>query len=102
MYKLQYLKTALDDIYNILNYITDTLKNKSSAENLLKDMINSAERLIDFPYSAPVYIPIKKLKYEYRKLLVKNYIMFYYVDELTKTIVISRVIYARQNYKNKL
>ena len=31
-------------------------------------------------------------------LIVKNYIMFYYVDEPKKLITIARVIYAHRNY----
>jgi hypothetical protein len=44
-------------------------------------MIEAAGMLTDFPYSNPVYSPIKPLKHEYRKQLVKSYIMFYWVDE---------------------
>ena len=50
----------------------------------------------------PVYRPLQTLKYEYRKLLIKNYIMFYRVDEREKLITVTRVVYAKSDYQKKL
>ena len=102
MYKLEYLKTALDDISQIISYIKDTLCNKTAAISLLKNILKVSDKLTVFPYSYPVYTPIRKLKYEYRKLVIQNYIMFYYINESTKTVTISRVVYARSDYIKKL
>lgn len=49
------------------------------------------------PYKHGVYFPLRPLKHEYRKLLVDNYVMFYYVDESKKLITIARVIYAKRD-----
>ena len=56
------------------------------------------KKLTEFPYINPVYHSIRSLKKEYRRLIVKNYIMFYYVDESRKLITVARVIYAHRNY----
>lgn len=37
---------------------------------------------------------------EYRKAVIKNYIMFYRVDEVKQTIYIMRFIYGRRDYIN--
>lgn len=37
---------------------------------------------------------------EYRKAVIKNYIMFYRVDEVKQTIYIIRFIYGRRDYIN--
>lgn len=39
---------------------------------------------------------------EYRKAVIKNYIMFYRVDEVKQTIYIMRFIYGRRDYINLL
>lgn len=39
---------------------------------------------------------------EYRKAVIKNYIMFYSVDEVKQTIYIMRFIYGRRDYINLL
>ena len=72
--------------------------NPIAAERLTNEMIESANKLTEFPYINPVYHSIRSLKKEYRRLIVKNYIMFYYVDESRKLITVARVIYAHRNY----
>ena len=98
MYKLEYLPVARQDMIDIVRYISRELSNPEAAERLAGEMIEAADRLMDFPYTNRVYHPIRPLKQEYRRLLVQNYIIFYYVDEQNKLITISRVIYARREY----
>ena len=98
MYKLEYLPVAQGDMVDIVRYLSKELKNPIAADNLANEFVKSAEALINFPYSNPVYHPIRPLKKEYRKLLVKDFIMFYYVDEAEKIITIARVIYAKRGY----
>lgn len=102
MYKLEYLPIALQDIVEIVNYISHTLKNQESASNLAESFIEKAESLLIFPYKNPVCQLIRPLKYEYRKILVENYIMFYRVDEEKKLVTIARVIYAKRDFSNLL
>lgn len=102
MYKIEYLPSALDDLKEIIGYIAHSLQNQKAAENLLHEIIKQVDLLKDFPYSAPCYTPIRPLIHEYRKLLVKNYFIFYWVHEKEKTITIARVIYARRNIGNLL
>ncbi|QTQ11123.1 type II toxin-antitoxin system RelE/ParE family toxin [Treponema parvum] len=97
MYKIEYLPCALDDLKEIAGYIMDKLKNPIAAENLVKEIVEKIDLLSDFPYSAPCYMPIKPLTHEYRKLLVKNYFIFYKVNETEKTVTVARIIYARRN-----
>lgn len=102
MYKLEYLPIAHQDMIEIARYISQELNNPVSAEKLAEEMIASAEKLIDFPYANALYIPIKPLKHEYRKLFVKNFIMFYWVNERKKLIIIARVIYNRRDSSKML
>lgn len=102
MYKLEYLPVALHDMSEISEYISKELKNPQAAVKLAEKFIESTEALRKFPYANQVYQPIRLLKYEYRKLIVDHYLMFYTVDEENKTITIMRVIYARRNYEDIL
>ena len=102
MYKLEYLPVAKHDLVEIIQYISQVLQNPSAADRLAVEIITAIDKLPAFPYAFPVYIPVKSLKYEYRKLLVKNFIVFYYIDESNKLITISRVLYAKRNYKQIL
>ena len=102
MYKLEYLPAARNDLLEIAGYISRTLENPAAAERIVKSIIEKGETLTVFPYLYPVYIPIRPLKYEYRKVKVKNYYMFYWVDEEVKTITVARVIYAKRDYEKWL
>jgi len=97
MYSLEYLPIARQDMIDIVRYIHD-LDTPSAAERLADELIEGVDRLIDFPYAAPVYHLARPLKKEYRRALVKNYFIFYSVDEILKLITVARVIYAQPNY----
>ena len=97
MYKLEFLPVAKNDMVEIVKYISDELKNPIAASKLAEELISSAENICTFPYSNNVYTPIQPLGLEYRRIIVKNYMMFYTVNEKTKTVTIMRVIYAKRN-----
>ena len=56
------------------------------------------DSVLSFPYAPPAYQPIRPLKHEYRKILVQNYLMFYWVDEEKKLVTVARVVYAKRDY----
>lgn len=97
MYRLEYLPTALQDMVDIVQYINRVLCNPAAAERLAVALIEAGDSLLRFPYANPVYTPIRPLKHEYRKRLVQNYILFYWVDEAEKLVTVARVIYARRD-----
>ena len=96
-YAVSYLPAAVDDLKETVSYIAHTLGNPSAADRLSEEIVRQIDTLADFPYSAPAYTPISQLEHEYRRLRVKNYFVFYWVDEDKKAITIARVIYARRN-----
>lgn len=102
MYTLEYLPTAKKDMSEIAEYIGIKLSNPAAADRPAEKMVSEAEKLTDMPYKCGVYISPRPLKYEYRKLLVNNYIMFYYVNESKKIITIARVLYAKRNLRELL
>jgi len=102
MYRLEFLPIAKQDMLAIMEYISIELFNPSAAEKLAYEMIEAAENLTIFPYANPVHNPVKPLKNEYRKLIVRKYIMFYWVHEKEKVVTIARVIYSRRDYDKLL
>ena len=102
MYQLEFLPMAKQDMTEIVKYISHELCNPSAAEKLSGEMIEAAERLMEFPYLSPVHFSIKPLKHEYRKLTVQNYIMFYRVDETVKKVTVARAVYVRRDYEKLL
>ena len=102
MYDLEYLPVARQDMIDIALYISRELKNPSAAVNLSEELVAAGESIPVFPYANPPYFPLRPLKHEYRKLLVRNHLMLYWIDEDKKVVTIARVVYARSNYDEKL
>jgi addiction module RelE/StbE family toxin len=99
MYKASYLPLALDDLKEILTYISDTLEAPRAAENLLIKIDKEVKKIEENPFRCHLFIPLGKLKYEYRVLHVNNYSLFYIVEK--EKIEIRRVIYSKRD-KNKI
>ena len=97
MYKLEYLLVAQRDMVEIVRYISGKLQKPDAADCLVMELVNVAERVITFPYALPAYQPIRLLKREYRKILVQNFLMFYWVDEEKKLVTVARVMYAKRD-----
>ena len=102
MYDLEYLPIAREDMIEIARYISRKLHNSDAAERLANAMFEAAEAAMTFPYAAPLHAPIRPLKHHYRKLLVHNYLMFYWVDNQAQKITVARVIYAKRDYASML
>ena len=96
MYTIEYLPIARRDMVDIAKYIGVKLANPDAAERLAEKMAESAEDLANMPYKCPM------LKHEYRKLIVHNYIMFYWIDEDKKLVTIARVVYSGRDYEKLL
>lgn len=97
VYKLEYLLVAQRDMVEIVRYISGKLQKPDAADCLVMELVNVAERVITFPYALPAYQPIRLLKREYWKILVQNFLMFYWVDEEKKLVTVARVMYAKRD-----
>lgn len=101
-YKLKFTQIANDDLDGIFQYISEHLLAPKAATDLMEDIEASIMRLKDFPYSgSPVADDILRSR-GYRKLIVKNYIVFHLIDGAEKQVVIMRVLYGAQKYENIL
>lgn len=98
MYKLEYLPIARKDMLEIVRYISLELHNPDAANRLALELVNAAEKVLRFPYATPVYQTIRPLKHEYRKILVQNFLIFYWIDEEKKLVTVARVVYAKRDY----
>ena len=102
MYQLEFLPIAKQDIDSIIDYISNHLKNKTAALNLSKCFIENANNILIFPYSFPCYRTTSTLRKNYRSIKVKNYLMFYTINEKDKIITIARVLYQKMDINSRL
>lgn len=102
MYTVEYLPVARQDMIEIVRYISQDLQNPAAANQLAIELIEAGDSIPGFPYANPAYTPIRPLKHEYRKLLIQNYFMFYWVDEAEQLVTVARVVYAKRDYERLL
>ena len=102
MYSIRFSQIAYSDMSDIVSYISHDLNNYDAAKKLAHKFIESSKTLVDFPYGRPVYHPLKHLEHEYRKLIVNNYTMFYWINGDIKTVYIERVVYSGSYQSNYL
>lgn len=102
MYKIEFLPIAKKDIDEIIYYISHNLKNITAAKKLRDLFMESLDKITTFPYGLQIYEPNRKLKNEYRSYKVKNFMMFYTINENDKVITIVRVLYQKMDIANIL
>lgn len=82
----------------IYEYISNNLKEDSSAKKLMTEVLDKVLNLAKLP---EIYVKIGKvdnLKLEYRRMVVKNYIVLYTVDNKKKKVYIMHMIYGKRDY----
>ncbi len=100
-FKYVFTEIAEKDLNDILDYISTDLKNPIAASNFLDKVKKCIEQLIVFPDSGSKVINEYLPKYEIRKKVVNNYVIYYLPNYDLKRIEIIRVVYARKDM-NKL
>jgi len=102
MYFLNITDIAEQDILSAIKYIADVLKAPIAANNLL-DEIEKYEGILEstpyiYPFVPDEYLAEKRIKF----VTVKNYILFYVIDEDKKTVNVIRFLHNRRDWKNIL
>lgn len=98
IYEIEFTEDARDEIREIYEYISENLVNESAAKRLMRKMRDS---VMDLAESPKIYAKIEKkdrMKREFRRMVVDNFIVLYTIDEEKKTIYISHMYYGRRNY----
>jgi len=99
-HSLRYLKRALLDMQEIINYIINEFSAPQSAANLLEKLENKIANLQYFPLAGKEFVTTDVFQDEYRVLIVENYLVFYVVYE--DSVEIRRVINAKREYEKLL
>ena len=96
-YSYRFTQKAVEDLDSIISYIAVELDNPKAAMGFADEV---AERIKDartFPDIGALvvndYLPIKNVK----KLIVGNYIIFYYPNDKDKLIIVLRIVYGKRS-----
>ena len=90
-------ETAEADIEAAFDYIASELSNPEAASSFADELVEKLEELCRTPKSSrPVQNPYLK-RDGIRRVLVKNYIAYYLIDDAGMKIVVLRVVYNRRD-----
>ena len=90
-------ETAEADIEAAFDYIASELSNPEAVSSFADELVEKLEELCRTPKSGrPVQNPYLK-RDGVRRVLVKNYIAYYLVDDAGMKIIVLRVVYSRRD-----
>lgn len=101
-YKVQITKYALEQMEELKMYITNELLAPQAAYNLFLEMKNKVASLSSMPERNPLVAAKKWRKQGIRKIVVKNFIMYYWIDEQQQIVHITAVVYEKRNQLKEL
>jgi toxin ParE1/3/4 len=101
-YKVQVTDSAAQDIDEILAYISINLAAPQAAAAFADELDHHFELLEDQPFLFAASTNIRLRRRGYRRFPVKNYVVFYLVDEAAQIVNIARVFYGGQDYEKYL
>jgi len=101
-YSINITDTAEEDILSTVRYITNVLQNPVAA-NALLDEIERHEKILEdtpgiYPFVHDENLADKRIKY----VTIKNFLLFYTIDDENKTVNVIRFLYGRRDWKNIL
>ena len=82
----------------IYDYISSSLKQNNAAQRIIKEVNDKIIRLSNNPYLYSKIDKVDRLKLEYHKIIVKNYIVLYSIDSSNNKVFFSRIFYGKMNY----
>lgn len=99
-YSIEYSKEARQDLLDLKRYIKYNLQEPNIAKKLTDKIKTEINKLVDNPTIYSIIDDELIKKFEIRKIIVDNYIVFYRVNH--NKIQIVRIVYGRRNWINLL
>lgn len=101
-YEVLVSEQAQKDLKEIVNYLSSSLLEPNIAKNILSEIDKSILSLEEMPHRHCLVSDNLLKKVGIRKLVVKNYIVFFKIYETKKTVGIVRIMYGRRNWQKMI
>ena len=101
-YKIQLSISAQNDLKSIAMYIKNQLHEPNIARKYVKQIKKELKTLEYNPQKFSVIDMKFKNAPIIRKLIIKNHIAFYIINEKEKIVSIDRILYGASNWKDKI
>lgn len=98
-YEIIVTPTGAREISRIYEYISEDLYAEKAAKDLMKNLEEEFRNLKSMPQ---IHTKIEKVDDElmrnYRRIVIKNFVVLYTIDEEHKIVYISHMYYGKRNY----
>ena len=102
MYKLKISKLYKEDTSSCYNYIKNELEAPMAANNLKKEIKEKISKIKENPKIRPLLQDKYLASLGYRLINVKNYMIFYIIENDNKHIKVIRFLHKKRNWINIL
>ena len=97
-YRVDVSEPAENDLRDIVRYIASQLSAPISATRMMELFEEAMLSLSDMPQCCPFVSDDRLSQMGYRKLIVKNYVVFFSIDEKNKVVDVERILYGRRDW----
>lgn len=97
-YRVDVSEPAENDLRDIIRYIASQLSAPISALNMMELLEEVMTGLSDMPQRCSLIADERLSQMGYRKITVKNYVVFFSIDEKNKVVDIERILYSRRDW----
>lgn len=97
-FDVEFTDECIKEITEIYEYISNFLNANEAAKRLILEVM---DKILNLATEPDLYMKIgktDKLKRDYHRMVIKNYIILYTIDYKNKIVYISRMIYEKRNY----
>lgn len=101
-YRIDISEPAENDLRDIVRYIAAQLSAPLTALKMMDLVEEAIMGLAILPKKCSPVIDERLALMGYRKLLVKNYVVLFTIDEKAKVVDIERILYARRDWRQIL
>jgi plasmid stabilization system protein ParE len=101
-YKIDISDYAKQDIRDMATYIRDELLEPAFADSTTEAVLSAISKLDFMPARIPLVKNERLAKQKIRGLQIKNYTVFFRIDEALKTVDVVRVLYSRRDWQTIL
>lgn len=97
-YRVDVSEPAENDLRDIVRYISAQLSAPMTALKMMDTIEEAITGLAVIPQKCLLVTDERLAMMGYRKWLVKNYIVFFTIDEKSKVVDVERILYTRRDW----
>ena len=98
-YKIRVTPLGAKDLEEIVTYMAQELDNADAAASFLDEVDVCYARMEEMPFLFEECHDPRLKALQYRRAIIKHYVMVYRVDEAEKTIYVLRFFYGALDYE---